>query len=450
MPNTIQIRRNSTASVTPTAGQLTDAELAINTADGRLFTKNAAGAIINLPVTSISGQEITPSGVDTTSLGTAASPAFSFSNDPDTGMYSPTADTLGFSTGGTQRIRVDSAGRVNIGTATSWTSRLLVDSGSMPGAAQTETFQVLDSSTTGSYINLGRFNVNRNNARGSFSLSNSGSGAWQNNVLQFFVHGTTYPDAYYGGNALGAYGEGDNLGDSGCAMIVTQGSNVRKLQIGNYDNAPIEFFANNIRRMRVTTNDKTQFYFSAGIDVTQGAGLVFVNQYADEVNTTPVGELAAIYSGTGSVATTGYLAFFTGTANAITEKVRIDEYGNVGIGTGGDAAITQRLKVNGSVSIEATGSNSVSIVGDADCYIGSVSTITLDPDAGIVNIAPVTTAFVGIGTPSPTEKLDVTGNVKITGDLILSGTATGLQKTITSGTAAPTGGVDGDIYLQYT
>jgi hypothetical protein len=27
---------------------------------------------------------------------------------------------------------------------------------------------------------------------------------------------------------------------------------------------------------------------------------------------------------------------------------------------------------------------------------------------------------------------------------------TGVQKAITSGTAAPTGGVDGDIYLQYT
>jgi len=34
------------------------------------------------------------------------------------------------------------------------------------------------------------------------------------------------------------------------------------------------------------------------------------------------------------------------------------------------------------------------------------------------------------------------GNVRANGNLI--------QKRITSGTAAPTGGVDGDIYLQYT
>jgi hypothetical protein len=38
-------------------------------------------------------------------------------------------------------------------------------------------------------------------------------------------------------------------------------------------------------------------------------------------------------------------------------------------------------------------------------------------------------------------------------NLVYSGTTlntTGLQKTITSGTAAPSGGSDGDIYLQYT
>ena len=66
MPNTIQIKRSSTASASPTAGNLAAGELAINTADGRLFAKNAANAIINLPVTSISGQAIAPSSVGAT------------------------------------------------------------------------------------------------------------------------------------------------------------------------------------------------------------------------------------------------------------------------------------------------------------------------------------------------------------------------------------------------
>jgi hypothetical protein len=61
MANTILLKKNSTAGTAPTAGQLSAGELAINTADGRLFAKNEAGTVVNLPVTSISGQSVSPS-----------------------------------------------------------------------------------------------------------------------------------------------------------------------------------------------------------------------------------------------------------------------------------------------------------------------------------------------------------------------------------------------------
>lgn len=65
MANTILLKRNSTAAVSPAAVNLAAGELAINTADGRLFAKNSAGNVVNLPVTSISGQAITPASVQT-------------------------------------------------------------------------------------------------------------------------------------------------------------------------------------------------------------------------------------------------------------------------------------------------------------------------------------------------------------------------------------------------
>jgi hypothetical protein len=49
--------------------------------------------------------------------GTAAAPSIAFESDPNTGIYSPGADQLAVSTGGTGRLFVDSSGRVGIGTS---------------------------------------------------------------------------------------------------------------------------------------------------------------------------------------------------------------------------------------------------------------------------------------------------------------------------------------------
>jgi hypothetical protein len=58
-------------------------------------------------VTLVSGQLLLP-------LGSASAPSYSLTGDLNTGMWSPAADTLAFSTAGTERIRVTSAGDVGI------------------------------------------------------------------------------------------------------------------------------------------------------------------------------------------------------------------------------------------------------------------------------------------------------------------------------------------------
>ena len=50
--------------------------------------------------------------------GTAAAPAYTFSSDPDTGIYSPGANTLGFGEGGAESMRITSGGNVLIATST--------------------------------------------------------------------------------------------------------------------------------------------------------------------------------------------------------------------------------------------------------------------------------------------------------------------------------------------
>ena len=51
--------------------------------------------------------------------GTAAAPSIAFESDPNTGIYSPGADAFGVVTGGTECARMDSSGRLLVGTSTS-------------------------------------------------------------------------------------------------------------------------------------------------------------------------------------------------------------------------------------------------------------------------------------------------------------------------------------------
>jgi hypothetical protein len=75
------------------------------------------GIVFSTAGTETERMRINSSGVvDIKSGGTAAAPSLILAGDSDTGWYRPTANTIGFSTAGNERMRVNTNGKVGIGT----------------------------------------------------------------------------------------------------------------------------------------------------------------------------------------------------------------------------------------------------------------------------------------------------------------------------------------------
>ena len=97
--------RNGANSAWITVGDLTAANLGLATLASPTFTGTAT-----IPTLTVS----TSAGIP---LGSAASPTLFFTGDTNTGLYSPGADQVALTTGGTGRLFINSSGSVGIGTS---------------------------------------------------------------------------------------------------------------------------------------------------------------------------------------------------------------------------------------------------------------------------------------------------------------------------------------------
>ena len=113
----IQLYRTATGSAVPTAGNLADGELAINTNDGKLFFKNSSGAVTE--IASTGGSTGTVSSVNVVGGTTGLAPT----GGPITSSGNITlAGTLVAANGGTGLTAPGASGNVLKSNGSAWTS----------------------------------------------------------------------------------------------------------------------------------------------------------------------------------------------------------------------------------------------------------------------------------------------------------------------------------------
>jgi hypothetical protein len=416
-----------------------------------LSSLNVTGAITSGDITSsniISGTSFRGG------LGSISAPTFSFTSDPNTGIFSPSADILGFVTSGTERMRIDANG---IGVNTSGQTRTISTyygansdgENIFIGGGGTSSVGELEETYKGSYntsvgVSALLFNTtgHNNSAMGVSALLHNTTGYFNSAMgMAALVYNTTG----YNNTGLG-FGAGYSLSDNIPNKRITSDYDMTLIGYGATKNSASQL--NNSIAIGVgtlVTASNTAMWGNASMTshIFQ-AGNVGIGTTNPTVALQVVGAITAsgIISGTGSGLTN--LNASNISSGTIPAASVVGAYPNItGVGT------LSSLNVTGAItSGDITSSNIISGTSFRG-GLGSISaptfSFTSDPNTGIFSPSADILGFVtsgtermridangnvGIGTTSPGNKLEVKGAGTDAVENVL-----GVYNTLTPGTA---------------
>ena len=180
--------------------------------------------------------------------GTAAAPAYCAGNDSNTGMFSPTADNIGFATNGSERVRIDNTGKVGIGT-TSPSSVLDIRTNQVAISQNGPLIQMYSNDTIPAEVN---FTKSRAATLNTNTIVQSGDFL---GVVRFFgANGTNYTQgAAITGEVDGTPGASNDMPGRLCFYTTADGSGTatERMRIDNNGNVGIGVAAGAGRKLDV-------------------------------------------------------------------------------------------------------------------------------------------------------------------------------------------------------
>jgi len=334
--------------------------------------------------------------------GSAATPAYSFLNDTDVGIFRATTNELGFSTGGSERMRLNSSGNLGIGTTN---PQMQLTLGS--NTANTYSISSALAPSIGQYKGWAFGDATGSNVYAAIRFHND---AASDSSMRFLTW-------------AGVAGGTEVMSITGASSRVGVGISVplAKLHtVATTEQLRLGFDASNYFSTTVASTSAVTF------DAV-GSGSAFL--FSDQIRSVDGSVSTPAYSFTNDTNTGTYrpttdaLGFVT----AGSERVRIDASGNVGIGTttpdslltvGGDFNLTGAIKADGDAGtpgyimqstgtgVEWVATSSIGFVGGGGPSVWSSSGADIYFDTG----------NVGIGTSTPGQLLTIGDNAYIATD----------------------------------